>query len=269
MRWMIERIRSLGSDGRVSVLINNSNRSYKNTYNRLNQSRIDRARRTEPKLADTAITLTRMSKRDGIRRMKSRSRLHGFPAMCDRRSLGVAALPAPPLDAGVALRRDGRDTLVLQGLLHEAGGDVPKRPATASVPPPVSKPGLQSDTLRVQAVLTDILHDAEHPRRVCIVDDMNQVGLVQTMAYRDHASFMPDFVFDGLEGALVKGFVNMHKEISGLHEVLLVTVCTCSHDPTAGGPYKEAGLPCKRTAVCRASESGQPAMPARPTMPSC
>src|SRR5512139_4349957 len=42
MRWMIERIRSLGSDGRVSVLMNNSIRSYKNTNSRLNQSRIDR-----------------------------------------------------------------------------------------------------------------------------------------------------------------------------------------------------------------------------------
>src|SRR5512139_1301144 len=42
MRWMIERIRSLGSDGKVSVLMNNSIRSYKNTNSRLNQSRIDR-----------------------------------------------------------------------------------------------------------------------------------------------------------------------------------------------------------------------------------
>src|SRR5512143_4311257 len=42
MRWMIERISSLGSDGRVSVLMNNSIRSYKNTNSRLNQSRIDR-----------------------------------------------------------------------------------------------------------------------------------------------------------------------------------------------------------------------------------
>src|SRR3569833_4342434 len=42
MRWMIERIRSLGSDGSVSVLMNNSIRSYKNTYNQVNQSRIDR-----------------------------------------------------------------------------------------------------------------------------------------------------------------------------------------------------------------------------------
>src|SRR3569833_3444068 len=42
MRWKIERIRSLGSDGSVSVLMNNSNRSYKNTYNQVNQSRIDR-----------------------------------------------------------------------------------------------------------------------------------------------------------------------------------------------------------------------------------
>src|SRR3569832_1946318 len=42
MRWMIERIRSLGSDGRVSVLMNNSIRSYKNTNSRVNQSRIDR-----------------------------------------------------------------------------------------------------------------------------------------------------------------------------------------------------------------------------------
>src|SRR3569832_2403472 len=42
MRWMIERIRSLGSDGRVTVLMNNFIRSYKNTYSRVNQSRIDR-----------------------------------------------------------------------------------------------------------------------------------------------------------------------------------------------------------------------------------
>src|SRR5574340_725367 len=41
MRWMIERIRSLGSDGRISALINNSIRIYKNTNGRPNQSRID------------------------------------------------------------------------------------------------------------------------------------------------------------------------------------------------------------------------------------
>src|SRR5512143_2003301 len=92
------------------------------------------------------------------------------------------------------------------------------------IPSPGAQPRLQSDALRVQAVLTNILHDAGHPCRVRIVDNMNQVGRVQAMAYRDHASFMPDFVLDGLEGALVKGFVNMHEEISGLHEALLVTV---------------------------------------------
>src|SRR5574340_705964 len=41
MRWMIERIRSLGSDGRISALINNSIRIHKNTNGQPKQSRID------------------------------------------------------------------------------------------------------------------------------------------------------------------------------------------------------------------------------------
>src|SRR5512139_3278432 len=42
MRWMIERIRSLGSDGKVSVLMSRSIRIFKNTNDRANRSRIDR-----------------------------------------------------------------------------------------------------------------------------------------------------------------------------------------------------------------------------------
>src|SRR5512139_4198983 len=42
MRWMIERIRSLGSVGKVSVLMSRSIRRFKNTNDRLNRSRIDR-----------------------------------------------------------------------------------------------------------------------------------------------------------------------------------------------------------------------------------
>jgi hypothetical protein len=86
---------------------------------------------------------------------------------------------------------------------------------------PVDSLCLQPDRLRVQAMLPDIRHDFGHAGGVRIVNDVNQMGLVETVAYRDHPVAMADVIFDSFQRGLVEGFVDMYEKVAGLHKALL------------------------------------------------
>jgi hypothetical protein len=86
---------------------------------------------------------------------------------------------------------------------------------------PVYSVCLQPDRLRVQAMLPDIRNDFGHAGCIRIVNDVNQMGFVETVAYRHHAVAMADVIFDGFQRRLVEGFVDMYEKVAGLHKALL------------------------------------------------
>lgn len=105
----------------------------------------------------------------------------------------------------------------------------------ARLPNDEKKPGLQPNRLRVQAALPDILHDCGHPGGIRIVYNLDQMGVVGTVARRKHAVAMANLIFDGFQRRLVKDFVYVHDEIGHLHGVLLAKIGTpCAGDDLPG-----------------------------------
>jgi hypothetical protein len=96
------------------------------------------------------------------------------------------------------------------------------------------KAGLQPHRLRVQAVLPEILHNVGYPGRIRVIYDLDQMGLIGTVACRHHAVIMTKLIFDGLQRRRAKGLVYMNEKIGYLHGVLLAknwTPCAGNEPP--------------------------------------